>query len=407
MKVLVIDSKIAGISGDMLISSLLDLTGSPDILDPLVEAINRLECCNEFSTDLETVDAKGVSAKKLRIRLDEERQQSASKLRENLCEVTESLPLSDEALTKVDQVIGDLTAADSKLHRSDFHLHEVASIDTIFDVVGSILLLDYAGFLEGAIYATPPPLGGGYTRMAGCGCEIAAPAPATIEILCKHRVPCSSSPSDIELTTPTGASLLANIADEIIDPYPAMTPINVGYGAGTRKIDGRPNILRVVEGENFRAVQERIIMLETNVDDISGEVVGYTIQKLMKDGAVDVFVTPAMGKKNRPVNVISVITDRGDYRRHLKTLMKETGSLGVRVSEVPRLVADRSKEPLRLNVFGKYFDVRVKTSTIDGEVLTQKPEYEDLKRIADEMKLPLRRIAEAVEIELSRIKKET
>lgn len=121
-----------------------------------------------------------------------------------------------------------------------------------------------------------------------------------------------------------------------------MKPIAVGYGAGTSDLNGRPNVLRILEGESFRATRESIILLETNIDDLSGETVGYVMQRLFKEGAVDVFVTPAQGKKNRPVSIISVITDHSACDRMIRVLMEETGTLGVRVQEVPRVVADRA-----------------------------------------------------------------
>ena len=133
-----------------------------------------------------------------------------------------------------------------------------------------------------------------------------------------------------------------------------MTPTRTIYGAGTRPNVAGANILRVVECETSDLVEERIVLLETNLDDISGEVVAHALGRLLEEGAIDVFVTPAIGKKNRPVQVISVITDRERYARLLTVLMEETGTLGVRVREEPRLVADRRRETVEVVVGGTH-----------------------------------------------------
>jgi hypothetical protein len=270
----------------------------------------------------------------------------------------------------------------------------MSSVDTLFDVAGSLALLDHHGFLEGEIFGTPPVLGSGFTRITGG--EIACPAPATLEILCRHQFPYSSYPADRELTTPTGAAILANITDRIVDAYPPMKPLRVGYGTGSRALQGRPPVLRVAEGMNFDAIQDRIIMLETNLDDVPGETVGYTVERLREAGAVDVFVTTASGKKNRPVQILHIITNQQDYQGLLEILMDETGTLGVRILDIPRLVAHRTRQVMRVIVGGAAFDVSVKTSTVNGNVLAIKPEYEDLKKIAQHLKIPLHKVREEV-----------
>ncbi len=394
MKALVIDPKIAGIAGDMLLASLIDLSGSSDLLDPLVGAIAGLDHCRHFSFNPREVDAGGITAVRLDIRIDEHRSGDDGDLRQSLLEVADTIGLPERARKRALSVLDDLVAAEAKLHRTGFHLHEIASVDTIFDILGSLLILEDLGFLDGVIYATPPALGSGFISMAHG--EIACPAPATLEVLSRHRIRFSSLPVEMELTTPTGAAILAAVAEKIVDPYPAMTPIGVGYGAGTRLIDGRPNILRVVEGEVASAARRRVVMLETNLDDISGETIGYVVERLMDEGAIDVFVTQAIGKKNRPVSIFSVMVNERDTDRMLTLLMAETGTLGVRIQEVPKVVAHRSKELISVTVDGRAFPVRVKTSTLDGQVIARKPEHDDLAAIARDLNVPLRYVAETV-----------
>jgi uncharacterized protein (TIGR00299 family) protein len=398
MKVLVIDPKIAGISGDMLIAALVDLTGAREVPPRVADALNRLEYCDQFSCTIRDVDAGGISATQLLVNREERRPANHRDMRDAMCHTADEIGLSGTAQEKACAVLDDLLAVEAKLHRNGFHLHEVASVDTLFDILSSLLILDRYGFLEGEIYATPPALGSGFTRI-GDG-EIACPAPATLEILSRHAIPYSSYPADMEMTTPTGAALLANIAQRILDLYPPMTPVRVGYGTGTRRITGRPSVLRVVEGTNLHAIPDRIIMLETNLDDVPGEVIGYTVERLREAGAVDVFVTPASGKKNRPVQILHIITNQLNYPRLLGILMEETGTLGVRILDIPRLVADRSRGLVRVTVNGCTFEINVKTSSVNGEVISVKPEYEDLKRIAKTLSIPLRMVDDEIRKQL-------
>ena len=200
----------------------------------------------------------------------------------------------------------------------------------------------------------------------------------------------------MELSTPTGIAIFANLAERIVEAYPPMTPLKVGYGTGSRSITGRPSVLRVVEGTNFDAIQDRIIILETNLDDVPGETVGYTLERLREAGAVDVYVTMASGKKNRPVQILHIITNQLDYPGLMEILMEETGTLGVRILDIPRLVANRSRQTIKVMVGGQEFDISVKTSTVNDNIIAKKPEYEDLKRIARILKIPLNTVREEV-----------
>jgi uncharacterized protein (TIGR00299 family) protein len=311
-----------------------------------------------------------------------------------MVEITKKIGLSDIAKTMALRIIDDLLSTDVKLHSSGFHHHEMSSVDTLFDIARSLALLDHHGFLDGEIFGTPPVLGSGFTRISGG--EIACPAPATLEILCSHQTPYSSYPANMEMTTPTGAAIFANITDRIVDAYPPMTPLRVGYGTGSRVVKGRPSVLRVAEGKNFDAIQDRIIMLETNLDDVPGETIGYTVERLREAGAVDVFVTTASGKKNRPVQILHIITNQQDYPGLLRILMDETSTLGVRILDIPRLVAHRSRRTIRVSVRGETFEVSVKTSTVNGSLLAKKPEYDDLRKIAQHLKIPLNEVREEV-----------
>ncbi len=394
MKILVLDPKIAGISGDMLLSALIDLTDSIDAVLDVENAINRLENCHSFRVEVVERDM-GIRAKGLQLELIEKRLSNPSDFRRAVESVLKILDLSEKASRFVYNVVDDLVWAEAKLHGGEFHLHEIASLDTIFDVVGTAAILDRNDYFDAEIYTTPPVLGGGYIEMDHG--KIASPAPATLEILAAHGFRYSNLSVNAELTTPTGAALLVNLTGNIVDVYPPMKLNRVGYGAGTKRIDGIVNVLRVAEGEDFRAVNDRIVILETNVDDVSGEVVGHAVRRLFDEGAVDVYVTQVIGKKNRPANIISVISDYKNCHRMAEVLMRETGTIGVRIYELPRLVAERRKERVELELFGRKFEVTVKTSKVGERVINVKPEYEDLRKIAESLDLPLREILREVE----------
>ncbi|TAJ45492.1 nickel pincer cofactor biosynthesis protein LarC [Methanofollis fontis] len=393
MRALLIDPRGGGISGDMLAAALADLTGSAAPLEHLGAAIAALPGCEEFSVGLEEVDG-GVRARRLAIRLREKPAGSDGDLAAALADVAASVGLSTWGRERAGRVLADLLAAERRLHPSGFSRHAVASADTIFDILAPLLLMEESGLSRCPVLATPPALGGGEIRTGGG--TVGGPAPAALEICAAHHIPVAESPLTMELTTPTGAALLANLA-VVADRFPAMTPVRTGYGAGTRPNGNGVSILRVVEGEVSDLVEERIVMLETNLDDISGEVVAHALGRLLEEGATDAFITPAIGKKNRPVQVLTVNTDREHFSRLLGVLMEETGTLGVRVREEPRLVADRRREALEIPIGGRTFLVRVKTSRACGRVIAVKPEYEDMRQIARELGISLREVAWEVE----------
>jgi len=393
MRTLLIDPRGGGIAGDMLAAALTDLTGSTDPLERLSASIAALPGCDEFSVRAEETDG-GVRATRLAFRVREKPAGTDGDLAAALEEVAAAVGLTAWGVERAHLILGDLLAVERRFHPSGFSRHAVASADTIFDILAPLLLMEEAGLAGCPVRATPPALGGGLIR-TGTG-TIGGPAPAALEICATHRIPVAESSLAMELTTPTGAAILANLA-VVTERFPAMTPYRTGYGAGTRPNGAGANILRVVEGETTDLVEERIVILETNLDDVSGEVVAHALGRLLEEGATDVFVTPAIGKKNRPAQVISVITDQERYAHLLTVLMEETGTLGVRVREEPRLVAHRRQEAMEIPIGGRTFPVRVKTSQAFGRLIAVKPEYEDMRQIARELGVTLREVAREVE----------
>ena len=286
--------------------------------------------------------------------------------------VMDELGLSDLAKHKVRSVISDLRSTYTKFHDGNFPLAE-----KLKDIISSITLLDGMGLLACPIYATPPALG--------------ACLPETLGICALHKIPVSDSLANTELTTPEGVALLGNLA-VFRKSIPSMTPLKTGYAKNYG--------LMIIEGEVSDLTEERIIILETNIDDVSGEIIGYAVQRLLASGAVDVFVTQGFGKKHRPVFVLSVITTLEQHQKLVEVLMEETGTLGVRVREEPRIVADRVRRSYPFVISGQVFSVRVKVSKHCGRVISIKPEFEDMKQAAQKLNIPLKDVAAEVQSQI-------
>jgi len=219
-----------------------------------------------------------------------------------------------------------------------------------------------------------------------------------MEILRESGIPFEGGVTGGELATPTGVSILANLA-EPIETYPAMKISRIGYGAGSRELDTLPNLLRLSLGQRsgLPFTQEDLYVLETNIDDVSSEVVGYLTGNLLQGGAKDAYVTPTTGKKSRPSFKVTALAARDHVEQLIDIFFKETGTLGVRTHRCERFVLQRQLRPVKVEVAGKAFEVKVKIAKdLSGRVINVKPEFEDAKRVASETGVPLREVIEKV-----------
>ena len=224
---------------------------------------------------------------------------------------------------------------------------------------------------------------------------VSVPAPATLSILQSKNFPFHGGPIENELATPTGTSLLVNLVNEVNSFYPSIVPLRVGYGAGTKEHPELPAVLRLTLGKAMDGciLRDEIAVLETNIDDTTGEVLGYAVDKLLSEGAKDVSIIPAYTKKNRPAQIIKVIADQKDVAHLSDILIAETGTLGVRVYYCERHIITRELFMVDLLVMGNKETVKVKVSkNAHGEIIRIKPEFEDLKRLAEKTKKPLREL---------------
>jgi uncharacterized protein (TIGR00299 family) protein len=191
---------------------------------------------------------------------------------------------------------------------------------------------------------------------------VSSPAPATLFILQSKKFPFQGGPIETELATPTGVSILVNLVEEVTRFYPSMAPLKIGYGAGTKDYADMPAVLRITMGESLDNgfVKDGVAVLETNIDDATGEVLGYTLDKLLSEGAKDVCIIPMFTKKNRPGQIIKVIADQKDVEHLSQVLINETGTLGVRVYFCERHIINRELHEVDLFVMGNKETVRVK-----------------------------------------------
>lgn len=387
-----------------MVGALLDLgVEIPKFIEAMEGTAKYLEGCDGLVVEVEDVSRRGFQAKKLHVEADERdhRHVRGFELRDAIQNIAEDLKLSVEARDLATRSIDSLIDAEAKVHGetpSDVHLHEAGSIDTVVDIIGTAYALDELGLTKDTkIYSTPVAVGGGLFNFSHG--KVQSPAPATLEILRSKAFPMVGGPIEFELTTPTGAALLVNIVDEAVPFYPPIKPMRTGNGSGTKDFESMPNIVRLTLGEPIRSnlLVDEIYVLETNLDDVTGEVIGYTIDRALQEGARDISVIPMTTKKNRPGHILKVITDRENVNRLTMLLMEETGTLGVRMYPCKRHILARNVTPMEIKLEGLEEVVRVKVSrNREGKVIQVKPEYDDVKSLAEKTGRTLREIMSLV-----------
>lgn len=384
MKVLLFDP-FAGASGDMTIGCLLDLGADPVVVRVAIESLGcKLEIAKEQKSHILATRARVTSDK---------RYQSLDEAMDLLKNASLEPPARDRAL----RIIDTLATAESTVHgvpKEEARFHEIGALDALADIVGSCAAIHSLNVEK--VISLPISVGGGFVQSAHG--LLPVPGPAALEILRTHRIPWKGGPVDLELLTPTGAAIFANIVDQFLDRYPSIRAESVGYGAGSR--NGQlPNALRGVIGRlEGHLTSDSVVQLETNVDDVTGEVLGNLVDLLMEAGALDASVVPAIMKKGRPGNVISAIVRQDDTGKISRLMVQETGSLGVRVfPSVHRYIAKRESRTVTVEINGSLYQASVKVSRLGDAILNIKPEFEDCKKIADKTGLPLRTVIKKVE----------
>ncbi|MCG8554162.1 MAG: nickel pincer cofactor biosynthesis protein LarC [Proteobacteria bacterium] len=373
----------SGVSGDMLVAALLDL-GVP--LQLVQRALEPLPL-GGYRIELSEVRRSSIRALRFRVVVEPAQPSRDYASIRDVLQGTSSL--TDGARAMALESFACLARAEARVHGVELervHFHEVGAVDSIVDIVAAAVCIDH---LSARVACSPLPMGRGF--VATQHGSLPLPAPATLE--CLRAVPTYDAGIEAELVTPTGACLVATLATSF-ERWPAIVPERVGWGAGSRALDDRPNALRAVLGKPGPAASDRqreCVLVETNVDDISGEHVAFALQRVLEQGAVDAWASPIGMKKGRPGVLLSALVRRSQLHAVSHTLLSETGSLGVRSRAV-----DRIERPRRsVEVTTPYGRVTVKIADRDGLPAQIKPEYEACQRLASAKDIPIRQVYQA------------
>ncbi len=373
----------AGISGDMNLGALIDLGVDPEHLKKELEKLN----IKGFHLELKREIRRGISGTKANVIIENQENEKHRHLH-HIEEIINRSNLSDKVKAKSIEIFDLIAVAEAKIHnttKQQVHFHEVGALDSIVDIVGAAICLDYLNVDK--VISSPVQLGGGFTRSAHG--IIPIPAPATTEIL--KQVPVKSGLVDHEATTPTGAAILVATVDHFSSEL--NFKINkTGYGIGNRDPE-IPNVLRVYMGESNESSPHDVDideanMLECNIDDMNPEWFEFVSFLLFKAGAADVFITPIVMKKSRPSNLLSVLCSNEKLEFVKEIIFYHTSSIGLREYKVKKNMLKRKMITMETK-FGK---IRVKQSYYKGKLVNSKPEYDDCEKLAKEHNISLQEI---------------
>ncbi len=406
-KMLVIDAQMAGVAGDMFVAALLDLGAKEEpIISGMEQAAKYIPNCSKIKVKPKPVQRSHIGGIYLDITIQETFKTRQGKvLIEALSAITGDLKLLPESSEYAERAIHHLLGAEAKVHQQtpeSVHLHAAGSADTIIDIIGTAIALEELLLIDPkttTYWALPISVGGG--SISTSHGKLIAPGPAVTGILSQSNLPFQGGPINQELTTPTGAALVAALNPVTAQHYPLFRPKAVGYGAGFADFSQIPNLFRLVLGEPIaksRFLQDQVVVLETNVDDVSGETLGFLIERLIRAGAKDVTILPTTTKKNRPGHLISVISLPEDEEQLTRILISITGSLGVRVQYSDRHLLIRKTHNITILVDQTEFRIRVKVSSDrNGEIYQIKAEHDDVKRAAEQTGRSITEIARQAE----------
>ena len=404
----------SGISGDMTIGALIDIGLDFTQLSKEIKKLGltgyRLKCREAM--------AGAVSATKFDVEIIKEQKSRSHK---DIKKIINGSSLSDKVKKVSLDIFKCVAAAEAKIHNrsiDEVHFHEVGAVDSIIDIVGTAVGIEYLKIDR--IYCSNIPLGSGNIDTSHG--KLPIPAPATLEIL--KGVPVYQGDFDFEVTTPTGAAIVKTLA-EGFGKIPGIEIQNTGYGAGTKNVTiednhhhhnhGLPNVLRAMIGREAEAPLENsnsssnfmdkilhtgdTIMLSTNIDDSTPEIMGYVMEKLNKSiGVLDAWLQTIYMKKNRPAFKLNIICTLKEENNIAELIFKETSTLGIRRETINRYCLEREKQILKL----PYGEIEIKIAKLDGEIVNSSPEYESCKKLAKKTGKPLKDIYRDVTLFLSK-----
>jgi len=380
MKIAYLDC-FSGASGDMLLGALIDAGLDVDVIRGVLAGLG----IEGYQLKANKVLKKQISATKIWLEGSEKDQ--APRTLSIIRALIQGSSLSDTVKRRSTQVFEHLAKAEAKIHGcppEEIHFHEIGAVDSIVDIVGVLTGLEAMGIAK--VFASALPLGSGFTH-----CDhgkIPLPAPATVELL--KGIPVYDSGLGQELVTPTGAALLREIVEKF-GTFPPMQILETGYGAGTRDLTDRPNVLRMIIGEvseEAPKATEIVSLLETTIDDSTPELLGYLMEQLFEAGALDVAFFPVHMKKNRPGVHIQVMAQPNDHERLTDIIFRETTTLGVRLQHVQRTTLARSEEKVD-SPWGPMRVKRIREAVGADRIV---PEYEVCRQIAKRHQIPLKEV---------------
>lgn len=368
---------VGGLAGDMLVAALVDAGGDQELLRSLPGRLGL----DGVAVEIQRVERQGVGALHVSFPACGD---SGHRDWRTIRELLEGADLPERARTRSTAVFARLASAEAHVHGvpvDDVHFHELGAMDTLMDVCGAVLLLEALGVEE--VVCSPLPVAGGIVEAAHG--TLPLPAPAVVELL--RGAPLYGVPGGEELVTPTGAALAA----ELVSRYGELPPLTlgqVGTGAGTRDSEDRPNVVRVFLGETAGLATHEVVLLETNLDDLSPELVPDAVAACFAAGALDVWTTPAHMKKGRPGFVLSVLARPLDEQAVARAVLEQTSALGLRVSRLGRYELEREERSIEL----EGGSVRVKIGRLDGRVVNVAPEHDDCAELAARTGRPVKSV---------------
>lgn len=374
----------AGCGGDMIVAAMIDAGLDADFLQSRLDSLGIAD----LKIEVAKVMRCGISA--LHFTPAAPGEHHHRKL-SDIIEIIEQSDIGDSAKGHAAEIFRKLAEVESRIHAKDveaIHFHEVGAVDSIVDIVSACVGFDALGLEE--VCCSPLSVGGGTVQSAHG--LLPVPAPATVELLKEADAPIVGGPVDSELLTPTAAAILTHFVGRF-GAMPAMKVQATGYGAGTRQFDNVPNVLRLIVGqtEDAAADTDCVCVLECNIDDADGETVGFTMEKLLDNGALDVFTTAIGMKHNRPAVMLSVISAQDKAADLERIIFAEGLTLGIRRQLISRSKLARQSVTVRTE-FGA---VRIKTGSLQGRVVSAKPEYSDCAEAAKKHGISLKTVRSA------------
>lgn len=386
---IIIDPQSSGIAGNMIIGALVDLGADENKIKEVMES-----SASEFGkieVTFEKVCKHGINSTYCHVEMIENKK--TPNYLDFIAKI-KGLNLDKKIIDTSINVFKRIGESESIIHNKslkDLHFHEVGASDAVADVIGSIYAYYSLGLDKEEIIGLPIAVGGG--RVKTSHGIIPIPAPAVVEIL--KGINCVGGPVNSELATPTGSAIYAEICSEIKEFLPQIKIEDVGYGAGKKDFD-HPNVLRIIKASSI-SESDFVDVIETNIDHLTGEEIGYLFEKLLDKGASDVSITPTIMKKNRQGSLLKVISNKKYRNNIVDAIFKETGSLGIRIApNIHRGLAKKEFVKKIIGIEGKEYEVTFKIGYLNGEVISNRAEYEDLKRIAKDSGIALHKIKEMI-----------